>query len=160
MRCANIIPQNIKDQALGRLVSRPVENQLTRIVDHWQVSQPTHLRHLAIIRDTAMVKKKTHYIHYTYDNFQKLVENGDATWEAVSIPGNDNQNRQQPAFAMDLNADLDEYGFPDIPSTLFQGRHNDATLSQCVNAVVVAKASVSKKDPVVKELSDGTYGIN
>lgn len=157
---ANIIAQEIKDQALGRLVSRPVENQLARIVDHWQVSQPTHLRHLAIIRDTAMAKTKTHYVHYTYDNFKKLVEKGEATWEAVSILGSDDKNRQQPALAVELKDDLDEYGFPKIPTTLFQGRHNDATLSQCVNAIVVVKPTITKNDPVVRELSDGTYGKN
>lgn len=158
--CSNVIAQDIKNQVLGRLVSRPVENQLSRIVDHWQVSQPPHLRHLAIIRDTAMVKKKTHYIHYTYDNFKKLVENGEAAWEAVSILGGNKQNALHPDFAMDSNVEVDEYGFPDIPTMLFQGRHNDATLSQCVNAIVVAKPTTSKNDPVVRELSDGTYGTN
>lgn len=106
-----------------------------------------------------MAKTKTHYIHYTYDNFKRLVENGEATWEAVSIVGSNKQSSQQPAFATDFD-DLDEYGFPDIPTTLFQGRHNDATLSQCVNAVAVKKPCVTKNDPVVKELSDGTYGMN
>ena len=107
-----------------------------------------------------MVKRKTHYVHYTYDSFQRLVEKGEATWEAVSILESNDQDRQQPALAMDSKADLDKYGFPKIPTTLFQGRHNDATLSQCVNAIVVAKPSVTKNDPVVKELGDGTYGIN
>lgn len=107
-----------------------------------------------------MAKTKTHYVHYTYENFKRLVETGEATWEAVSILGSNDQNRQQPTFAMDLNADLDEYDFPSIPDTLFQGQHNNATFSQCVNAVIVAKPSISKMDPVVKELSDGTYGIN
>lgn len=158
-QCANIITQDIKDQTFGKLVSRPVENQLARIVDHWQLSQPTHLRHLAIIRDTAMAKTKTHYVHYTYDNFKRLVENGEATWEAVSILGSDDKNRQRSAaLAIDLKADLDEYGFPKIPTALFQGRYNDATLFQCVNAIVVAKPPVTKNDPVVRELSDGTYG--
>ena len=105
-----------------------------------------------------MAKTKTHYVHYTYDNFKRLVENGEATWEAVSVLGSDDKNRQQPALAVELKADLDEYGFPKIPATMFQGRHNDATLSQCVNAIVVVKPTVTKKDPVVRELSDGTYG--
>lgn len=108
-----------------------------------------------------MVKTKAHYVHYTYDNFVRLVENGEATWEAVSILENNDQSRQQqPALALNSKADLDEYGFPKIPTTLFQGRHNDGTLSQCVDAIVVVKPSVSRNDPVVKELDDGTYGIN
>ena len=107
-----------------------------------------------------MVKTRTHYIHYTHDNFKRLVENGEATWEAVSILGSDKQNKQQTTFATESTIDLDEYGFPSIPTTLFQGRHNDATLSQCVNAVSVVKPSISKNDPVVRELSDGTYGTN
>lgn len=107
-----------------------------------------------------MGKKSAHYIHYTYDNFKRLVDNGDASWEAVSILGSHGQNTQQPAFPVDANTDLDEYGFPNIPPTMFQGRHNDATVSQCVDAVELARAPVNKHDPVVKELSDGTYGIS
>ncbi len=156
----NMAAQDVKDQVLGRFVSRPVENQLTRIVDHWQVSQPPHLRHLAIIRDTAMGKKSTYYVHYTYDNFKKLVENGEASWEAVSIVGADSKDMQQPAFAADSNVEVDEFGFPNIPTVLFQGRHNDATVSQCANAVDVHMAPTSKNDPVVRALSDGIYGTS
>jgi hypothetical protein len=103
-----------------------------------------------------MGKKKTHYIHYTYDNYKKLVEYGEATWEAVSSLGGDSQ---QPDFVADSTADLDEYGFPTMHTTLFQGRHNDATISQCVNAVHVGSAPSRKKDPVAKKVGDGTYGI-
>lgn len=157
---ANINAQDIKDQSLGRFVSRPIENQLARIVDHWQVAQPAHLRHLAIIRDTAMGKKSTHYIHYTFDHFKKLVENGESSWEAVSVVRNDSQNRPQPALAMDATFDLDEYGFPNIPHTLFQGHHRDATVSQCAKVARMATVLVSRNDPVVQKLSDGTYGIS
>ena len=155
---AKAIAQDVKDQLFGRFIARPIENQLTRIVDHWQISQPAHLRHLAIIRDTAMGKKSTHYIHYTYDHFKTLVEKGEASWEAVSVPEGNSQNRHQPTFARGGNLDLDEYGFSIIPKSLFHGRQNDATVSQCAHTVQMAAVSVNRNDPVVEELHDGTYG--
>lgn len=154
-----LFSQEVKHLVLGRFVSRPVENQLARLVEHWHISQPPHLRHLAIIRDTAMGKKKAHYIHYTYDHYKKLVEYGEASWEAVSNLGGDSHVMQQPDFAVDATADLDEYGFPSIHTTLFQGRQNDATIAECVNAVRVGSVRTSKKDAIAKKVDDGTYGI-
>lgn len=150
--------QEIKNQLLGKYVLRPIEHQLSRIVDFWQISQPSHLRHLAILRDIAMVNKNSHYVHFSYDNFRKLVDSGEASWEAVTTLGKNDKMGKELAPAFDDESNKDEFGFPKLQSTLFQGRDNDATLAQCVQALNAKPLLLNRNDPVAYKLDDGTYG--
>lgn len=109
---------------------------MNRHVDHWQSSQPLHLRHLAIIRDTALVGKAPHYIHYTYENFKSLVDKGMASWDAVATNSYAAKNKARKTIPPpEAQADLDEYGFPKLSFQVFQGAENGATLGECVQAV-------------------------
>lgn len=137
---------------------RPVEHQLSRLVDFWQISQPAHLRHLAIIRDTAIINKNTYYVHYTYDNFTKLVNEGKASWEAVSTPAHDQTKEKKPTGTLIADPAIDEYGFLKLQSTLFHGRNNDATLDQCTQALNATKIPIRTTDLVASELIDGKFG--
>lgn len=137
---------------------RPAEHQLGRLVEFWPASQPLHLRHLAILRDTALANRASHYIHFTHDNYKKMVENGDASWEAVVAMTKNFEEIKGSAAAMDAVPELDEYGFPRLQNSLFQGRENDATLSECICALDAAPI-YTHRDPIVKKLPDGTYSM-
>ena len=148
--------QDLKRLAFGGLVKRPLEYQLGRLENQWQISQPPHLRHLAIIRDTAMKRSVTHYVHYSYENFKSLVDSGRASWEAVeTIP----ENKKKGKSALSSKPDLEEYGFPKLQTSLFQGELNDATPSECALAVKVKPLSLASFDSILKKLDDGTYGM-
>ena len=152
------ISQDLKRYVFGGLVKRPLEYQLGRLVNQWQISQPPHLRHLAIIRDTAMKRSVTHYVHYSYENFKSLVDSGRASWEAVeTVP--ENKKGKSAAAALASKPDLDEYGFPKLQASLFQGQFNNATPSECALAINVKPLSLASFDSTLKKLHDGTYGM-
>lgn len=86
------------------------------------------------------------------------MENEGATWEAViTITKADKQGKGSTA-ALDAEAELDEHGFPQLASILFQGRENDATLSQCIDALNIAPIHIGH-DLTARRLSDGTYSM-
>ncbi len=123
------------------------------------MSQPLHLRHLSIVRDTVLRGKTNVFIYYTFDNFQKLVEKGNAFWEAVTTVPDGATDGINVAASLSAKPMLDENGFPMLDSSLFQGNGNDATLSDCVAALKVDRMRVSGHDPVLKRQANGTYGM-
>ena len=79
-------PEGISSMDLGELISsrfwkRPFDEVMGRLTDRWSSSQPPHLQHLAIIRDTAVRGTITHYTFRTYNNYQDAVNAGDAHWD-------------------------------------------------------------------------------
>lgn len=151
--------QDVKRHAFGGLVKRPLEYQLGRLVDQWQISQPPHLRHLAIIRDTAMNKSVAHFIHYSYKNFKDLVDSGKASWEAVETISETKKKGKNKAAAVTSEPDLDEYGFPKLQANLFQGTHNDAAPFECALAVKIRPLFVTSLNAISKKLDGDIYGM-
>ena len=139
--------------SLGKYFVRPVDHHLSRIVDLWQSSQPAHLRHLAILRDTAIVKRSMHFVHYTYDNFEVRVNNGHSQWEAVASVVDAGRKSTKVGVAFTAEPNLDEYGFPELQPALFEDRENTATLSHCVDAISVASNHLTEKGLGAKELA-------
>ncbi|KAF2138656.1 uncharacterized protein K452DRAFT_300754 [Aplosporella prunicola CBS 121167] len=135
---------NIRDQGMGTFYRRPVDSILGRLSDIWHISQPAHLRHWAIIRDTGMNEKYIHYVYRTYENFARAVEKDEAAWEVViTQPVNPNQGRSKPRAKEKPTKDkiehgygeLDEWGFPSIHPSKFQGKDGTATLADCNKAI-------------------------
>ncbi|CAD6590285.1 MAG: RNA polymerase III transcription initiation factor complex subunit [Alectoria sarmentosa] len=149
----------IRDNLMGDHVRKPLDDYVSRIVDSWQISQPLHLRHLSIVRDTVLKGKTQIYIYYTYENFKKLVEGGTGFWEAVKTVASEVTIGKNVDAALDAKPDVDEYGFPRLEETQFQGRQNDASLDECVSALKVDPLRISATDPVLKKHADGSYGI-
>ncbi|KAI9716348.1 MAG: hypothetical protein M1812_005413 [Candelaria pacifica] len=156
---AGISTMDLKAYGLGTRYPRPLEHHLQRFTDCWQVSQPLHLRHLAIIRDTAQTQKNAHYNHVSYDNFQKKVDAGETSWEAVET----NQNgKKKPKgwHAVGAEPELDEYGFVSIPADRFAGKDGDATLLESVLAANVRPHHLTTHDPVVFVKEDGSHELD
>ena len=119
------------------------------------MSQPLHLRHLAVIRDVATVSRVPHYVHFTFPNYKIKVERGDVEWEAVESvkPGKAEGNERVTAVA-----ELDDYGFPILDKNKFSGKQRCATLAQCVEADKRTLFSLKGQDPMVISHPDGTLG--
>lgn len=120
----------------GGGVTKPIERLLPRFVDSWQISQPLHLRHMALIRDTKIKMRNGYYVHYTYENFAKLVEREITAWDAVAATENNRKKAKTEIPPPGAQPDLDYYGFPRLHASSFYGSENDATLSECVLGTV------------------------
>ncbi|KAJ5328473.1 hypothetical protein N7452_008863 [Penicillium brevicompactum] len=143
----------------GLYFKRPAENLVHRLVDLWQVAQPLHLRHYAVVRDMAMERTVMFYVHYSAKNFAKIVESGNASWEAVEFP-------EKKAKTLKINLppwgavpELDEYGFPInvTPKSLL--KNPNATLRDGIAAAKPADYKLSSSDPFVIRLPDGQYAV-
>lgn len=149
--------QDINRILFGKYYRRPSESALHRLVDCWQLSQPLHLRHLAIVRDTAIEKTVFYYVHYSARNFAKLVESGQAVWEAVefSPKGKSSNIYVPPAGA---KPQLDQYG---LPSGLPQGllKNGNASLFEGVAYCRPSNYLLSSSDPMPIQLPDGRYSM-
>lgn len=115
---------------LGEFWRRSLDETINRLTNLWSVSQPPHLRHLSIIRDTAVQGKWSHYVFRTHGNFQKAVDAGETMWEAIE----DILINAQPAEISDLPTidrfDMDVWGFPTInPERMV--RNGLASLAEC-----------------------------
>lgn len=142
----------------GGFFRRPLENALSRVVECWQLSQPPHLRHLAIVRDTAVRRTITHYIHYSARNFRRLVDAGQTSWEAVEFVPKDSKAANVVVPPVDVVPELDEYGLPPaIPANQLL-KKGDATLLECLLVAKPADYLISSSDPVAVRLDDGRYG--
>lgn len=125
----------------------------------WQLSQPLHLRHLAIIRDAALTAGIPHYVHYSFENFKQLVKDGKASWESVMTVTKNHKDFKTTA-AIEAEPELDENGFPKLSNTLFQGRYNDAGLVECVKAPGASSFSFSAAQIRAANLSNGSRGTD
>lgn len=104
---------------------------MSHLTDIWQESQPSHLRHLAVIRDAAVFGKYSHYTYRTYDNFAAAVVRSEVSWEAIDSAyqimtkaSKKAGNTSQPIQA------LDSWGFPIIPAGDFVNS-GSATMNTC-----------------------------
>ena len=143
---------------MGDHVKKPLDEYVSRLVQSWQISQPLHIRHLSIVRDTVLKGKTQIYQYYTYENFKKLVESGLGFWEAVTTISSKVTIGKDVAASLNATPNVDEYGFPRLEGSLFQGRHNDATLDECVSALKIDPLHICASDPILRKHADGNYG--
>jgi transcription factor C subunit 3 len=143
----------------GSFFRRPLENTLARLVECWQLSQPLHLRHLAIVRDTALEKTITHYIHYSTANFQKLVDAGEASWEAVEFVPRNTKAEKISVPPIDAVPELDQNGLPKAAPTKELIKNGNASLLAGILVVNPADYNCTGNDPMPLRLKDGSYVI-
>lgn len=108
-----ISSMDLANRLTGPMWRRPLDQVMALLTDVWQSSQPPHLRHLAIVRDTDVHGKLVHFRYKTYGNFEKTVESGDATWDAVQ----ESASARKKGKANVSQASLDEWDFPKVPMT-------------------------------------------
>ena len=113
---------------------------------------------MAIIRDSTVTNRIAHYVHYTHDHFKAMVEDGKASWEAVETVKETTSPDTTSTVAGGAVAELEDDGFPKLDTSKFQGRNNNATLSECVQAANLKPYSTTRYDPIAVKLADGTIG--
>lgn len=153
-----VLQQEIISTCFGRFFRRPLETTLTRLVECWQLSQPPHLRHLAIVRDMTIQRTITHYIHYSAKNFATLVDTGHATWEAVEFIPRDARAASRKIPPVNAVPELDDYGFPPRSPDKDLVKKGNASLLQCMQAVKPTDYARSSSDPIAVQQPDGSYG--
>lgn len=96
--------------------------------------------------------KTPHYVHYAYENFKSLVDQGRASWDAVATDSYTSKKKTKLTIPPpEAQADLDEYGFPKISSNAFQGAENDATLAESVHAFKLQPLRLTRRGQVRKD---------
>ena len=130
---AGISSMELHKRSMGSFWKKSLDDLLLRLTDVWQVSQPSHLKHLGIVRDTEVDGRNQHFHFRTFPHFQKAVEMGLTSWEAVTDNGRDpskGKKRGQSSKSAPL-PDVDEYGFPKPNPKLFADEEGRASLAQC-----------------------------
>lgn len=122
------------EDSVGQFWKRAMDEMLVKLTDLWQFSQPPHLRHLAIVKDTCQRGKQPTFQYRTYENFEKAVVIGDAFWEGVFGPeekGKGKAKQKKAEAAAAALPDVDEWGFQKVNHKLFVGQNGAATLEEC-----------------------------
>ncbi|OGM45890.1 TFIIIC transcription initiation factor complex subunits Tfc3 [Aspergillus bombycis] len=155
-----IMNQQIIRKCFGGFYRRPLENTMSRLVECWQLSQPLHLRHMAIVRDTVLNRTITQYNHFTATNFAKLVETGESAWEAVEFTPKNPKVDKIRAPPVDAQPELDEYGLPVAVPAKELLKNGDVSLLECIVAVDPSSYNVTNTDAAAIRLKDGTYALH
>jgi transcription factor C subunit 3 len=140
----------------GKIFRRPSENTLNRITECWQLSQPSHLRSGAIVRDTALNGTVTHYVHYSYSNFKQLVDTGRADWEAVTFRPRDTKSSKLAIPPPDALPTTDEDGLAPFkpPRKGFIERDHYCTVS----SKGLGSYTTTRSDPIPMTNQTGDFG--
>ena len=126
-----ISSMDLVDLGFSRVFKRPFDEAVGKITDLWHMSQPPHLRHLAIIRDTNIQGTNFHFLFRTFDNFQRAVDAGKASWDYVL-------DKEEKIVAANQSPDLDEWGFPHIADEQLVDGKGIASITECVNSAPVS----------------------
>lgn len=140
----------------GNFYRRPSENLLHRLTDCWQLSQPLHLRHFAIVRDSDIQKTIIFYRNFSRRNFAKRVEEGEASWEAVETSLGNNKKGKSEIPGPEATVELDQYGFPLTPSPKGLLKHGNATLYEGLVSCNPSGYGITSHDPTVA-YANGEY---
>ncbi|KAG8530290.1 uncharacterized protein KY384_004792 [Bacidia gigantensis] len=122
----------IRNALWGDHYKKPSENILNRLVNAWQISQPLHLRHLAVVRDTVLQSKSPIFVHFTFPHYEELVKLGRKSWKAVTTLSYDTVLGGVSASLEEV-PELDDHGFAKIDTKLFE-KDGFATLAECARS--------------------------
>ncbi|KAF2742044.1 hypothetical protein M011DRAFT_296951 [Sporormia fimetaria CBS 119925] len=127
----------LRDLTMGKFWKRPSEALVSRLAEDWEESQPLHLRHLALIRDTTVTneKKLLHFIYRSYTTYQEAVNARQAEWDVV-YKGTGPHPGARPK--------LDQWGFPDHDPNEFHLDAGSSSLAECHAAVKPAHKKLKK----------------
>ncbi|KAF2762755.1 hypothetical protein EJ05DRAFT_13247 [Pseudovirgaria hyperparasitica] len=95
----------------GQFWKRPMESVLSNLTNDWQINQPPHLQHLAIIRDTeqSIDQRGAHFLYRSYGHYASLVDEGLVNWDAVTRASDIKAKKVKKPKR---NTTLDAWGFP------------------------------------------------
>ncbi|KAI1611039.1 hypothetical protein EDD36DRAFT_311436 [Exophiala viscosa] len=150
----------------GLFVQRTMESLLMRVSCKSLVVQPSHIRHLAIVRTVAVNDGVTQYIHYPWQTFCELVD--EKGLDISQIPGakqalnSRHQGRsgivsdQEPSEGRDTN----EFGFPPQGSIPLQVRNGEVDFSTLLGSVAAGDFMPRIGETIVVKQADGSFAIS
>jgi hypothetical protein len=145
----------LRDRVVGKFWRRPMESYVSRLTDDWEKTQPPHLRHLALIRDTRNTEEKKfiHYVYRTYKGFREAVEKGQAAWAGVTKPASKQSSAAKGKAKKKApnSQPLDKWGFPVIDQRDFVGKTGSATLAEIRAAIVHGRKNGPRWDIALSE---------
>ncbi|KAJ5723971.1 hypothetical protein N7488_002006 [Penicillium malachiteum] len=153
-----ITNDNINRACYGVYFKRPSECLVHRLTDCWQFSQPPHLRHLAIVRDSDVQKTTLHYVQYSGRNFARKVDEGNAFWEAVEFPPQKIKSSKIKVPPVEAHFEVDSYGLPQIVSPLLM-KNGNIKLAEGLLCCKPSDYSLTRKDPAGVYQEDGSYRV-
>lgn len=138
---------------VGTTWSRPLDETISRLTDAWEKSQPQHLRHLSIIRDTKPYGSRgVQYVYRSLAGHKQAVADKEATWEGIS------KTAAKSASALLKTSEIDQWGFPLPRASHFVDSSGNASMSKCYEAARI-RAEFSSTDPVLVTQPDGTETV-
>jgi hypothetical protein len=123
---------------------------LNRLSDVSLQTQPPSLRHRTIVRDSSIKERAMYYLYRTFDNFQRVVDMGETSWEAVGPT--DMSVLEKPK--------LDKWGFAEVGKDLLQVKDGSATLAACSDAYKEFRYHPKVSDPLVKREANGAWKLS
>lgn len=132
---------------------------MSRLTDCWQISQPLHLRHLAILRDQDIEKTIIFYRNFSQRNFAERVKAGEASWEAVELSASSQKKSNLKVPGVEATAELDQYGFPLTGPPKGLCRNGEASLYEALLACGPRDYKLTNHDPTVVRLANGKYSM-
>ncbi|KIW21255.1 hypothetical protein PV08_01835 [Exophiala spinifera] len=127
-----------RQMVTGLFVRRAIESLLARISTQSLIVQPSHLRHLAIVRTSVIVDGNAQFTHYSWDTFLQLV--AEQAINVSGIPGAKQAlaiaDAQKSTASKEMTTKVfknDAYGFPiqtTLPLQLKNGESDFSTLIQ------------------------------
>ncbi|KAK3691558.1 hypothetical protein LTR37_018567, partial [Vermiconidia calcicola] len=137
----NAGPDGISSTALSNRVTgpfwrRPFEEIMLRLTENPELSQPPHLRHLGVVKDTVATAGRSQHRYRTTPHFEYAVAKGEAEWPLAMMTEDGRskgkgKGKQKAALSSVRRPELDEWGFPRLRDSLFAGRDGRASLSGC-----------------------------
>ncbi|KAI5789566.1 hypothetical protein FPQ18DRAFT_261372 [Pyronema domesticum] len=147
-------------RAVGAFYYRPMDQVLHRITDFPARSQPLMYIDLAVIRETSITHRQTHYHYFSYRWHQELVKRGLANepWSTASKRKKGSKNLSLTEEVPCKELQLDAFGFPTSDSARLLKKDGTATLADC-HILVTEKENINTNIPSSKwTIATGGYG--
>ncbi|KAF1815732.1 hypothetical protein P152DRAFT_455453 [Eremomyces bilateralis CBS 781.70] len=146
---------DLRARTFGPVWKRPFDIAMARLTDAWEVSQPETLRHLKIVRDTAVKDRTNHYLYRTVGHYQSLVNQGNGDWDIVSNGHLAKPGKKQKVKLEYFLAPPDEWGFPSVNTSLLAPGDGIAPLpKQPIGREAISKQKQQKRKYLGLDLSE------
>lgn len=124
-------------RTVGSFYYRPMDQILHRMTDFPANSQPANFRNLAVIRETSISGRSTHYHYFSYPNHQTLVKDGLANepW-SVQEKGRKKGKNDSYGDGTASQVDIDQYGFPAPNTSRLLKKDGSAKLSESTGVIM------------------------
>jgi transcription factor C subunit 3 len=142
---------------MGAFYYRPMDQILHRITDFPTVSQPPQYLQFAVIRETSITGRHTHYRYFSWPSHQKLVQEGLASEPWVTKNKKKGLKQGSGAGAGKVAPlEQDNYGFTPVNSARLLKNDGSAKLADSQDQI---KKKENMKTPITQfKVSQGKEG--